>query len=245
MSDSRGKPRPWTLSWVHLVLALAVGAGLPVAWMWFAAPAEAVVVADAGAAATGAEGAPAPAAPTAGTAGTAAALAEPAAVATPARTAQLPPSPPMPPVPPRPQIPRVRDPNGDQTPDVTDFINAGEVPTMAEVISRLQAAGVRSGLAAFNAPGTRPPLVGVAVADDVELPPGFVRHHQFTDDGRRIEPILMFSPEHPLVAAMGLDATRPQDRVVPAALVPPGMPVRQIVVPPASSGSEPANEPRK
>jgi hypothetical protein len=133
-------------------------------------------------------------------------------------------------------IPRVRDPNGDQTPDITDFINAGEVPTMAEVISRLHAAGVRSGLGAFSPPGTRPPLVGVAVSDDFELPPGYVRHYQATDDGQRIEPILMYAPDHPLmVAAAGQTALLAQDRVVPADRLPTGLPVRMVVVPPPAA----------
>ena len=250
MTDSRSGSRPWTLSWVHMVLALAVGAGMPLLWMWFAPPLEPVAVAHAGAGR-----------PTAETAlgGHGFAPAEPAA-----ELAQRPgPAVPVMPVMPLPaaaranataqapamQIPRVRDPNGDQTPDITDFINNGEVPTMAEVISRLQAAGLHSGLAAFNPPGTRPPLVGIAVSEDFELPPGYVRHHQVTDDGQRIEPILMFSPDHPLTAvaaaagqAAGSGDARPQDRVVPPALVPPGLAIRHIVVPPAV---EPRNDPRK
>jgi hypothetical protein len=145
-----------------------------------------------------------------------------------------------PPQAPAPQIARLRDPHGDQSPDITDFINQGEVPTMAEVISRLHAAGVHGGLGAFNPPGTRPPLVGIAVGEDFELPPGYVRHHQFTDDGQRVEPILMFSPDHPQVAAAGQAATRPQDLVVPPALAPPGLPIRPIAVPPAvEAGTEP------
>lgn len=223
MSDSGNTSRAWTLSWVHIVLALAVGAGMPLLWLWFAPPAPraTVVVADAAVvgrpyaemAPGGKELAPGPA---------------PAVVSSsPVAKADAPAQPPGP------QIARVRDPNGDQSPDITDFINQGEVPTMAEVISRLHAAGVRSGLGAFNPPGTRPPLVGIAVAPDFELPPGYVRHHQFTDDGQRIEPILMFSPDHPRVAAMGQAAARPQDLVVPPALAPPGLPIRHIVVPPA------------
>ena len=66
------------------------------------------------------------------------------------------------------------------------------------------------------------------------MPPGYVRHHQFTDDGQRIEPILMFSPDHPLLAAAGQAGAMPQDRVVPPALVPPGLPIRQIVLPQAA-----------
>ncbi|MBL8325018.1 MAG: hypothetical protein JNJ89_08660 [Rubrivivax sp.] len=135
------------------------------------------------------------------------------------------------------QIPRHRDPNGDLTPDIADFINAGEVPTMAEVIARLHAAGVRSGLGAFSPPGTRPPLVGLAVPESFELPPGYVRHHQATDDGQPIEAILMFSPDLQLVDAAGRPVPMPADRVVPPELAPPGLPARRIVVPaPLSPG---------
>jgi hypothetical protein len=203
-----------------MALALALGAGMPLLWAWLT-PAQraAAVVADASAVQP-ADRTPAGRAPVAAlpVPETAAVPAAPAAVAQPAPALA-------------PQIPRVRDPNGDQSPDITDFINNGEVPTMAEVISRLRAAGVSGGLAAFNPPGTRPPLVGIAVSEDFELPPGYVRHHQFTDDGRRIEPILMFSPDHPLVAAAG-PSVQPQDLVVPPAMVPPGLPIRSIVVPP-------------
>ncbi|MBL8341073.1 MAG: hypothetical protein JNL30_06345 [Rubrivivax sp.] len=129
------------------------------------------------------------------------------------------------------QIPRHRDPNGDLTPDIADFINAGETPTMAEVIARLHAAGVRSGLGAFSPPGTRPPLVGLAVPEGFELPPGYVRHHQATDDGQPIEAILMFSPDLQPVDAAGRPVPVPADRVVPPELAPPGLPVRRIVVP--------------
>jgi hypothetical protein len=59
---------------------------------------------------------------------------------------------------PAPDVSRVRDPNGDLTPDISDYVNKGERPTMAEVIDRLQQAGVTGGLAAFSPPGTRPPL---------------------------------------------------------------------------------------
>ena len=135
-----------------------------------------------------------------------------------------------------PRIARLRDPNGDQTPDITDFINAGEKPTMNEVIDRLHQAGVHTGLGAFNPPGTRPPLVGLAVPEDFTLPPGYVRHYQATDDGQRIEPILMFAPDWQLQAADGRPIAMPPDRVVPPELAPPGLPIRRIVVPAPAEG---------
>ena len=102
---------------------------------------------------------------------------------------------------------------------------------MAEVISRLRAAGVQGGLAAFQPPGTRPPLIGLAVPADFELPPGYVRHHQATDDGQRIEAILMFAPDAQLVDGAGHTLPLPANRVVPPELAPPGLPMRLITLP--------------
>jgi hypothetical protein len=129
------------------------------------------------------------------------------------------------------EVSRVRDPNGDPTPDIADYVNKGEKPTMAEVIDRLHRAGEHGGLGAFPPPGTRPPLIGIAVPEDFQLPPGYVRHYQATDDGQRIEPILMFAPDHQLFDAANRPIAMPQDRVVPPELAPPGLPIRRIVVP--------------
>ncbi len=130
-----------------------------------------------------------------------------------------------------PRIPRLRDPNGDQTPDISDYINAGEKPTMTEVIDRLHQAGVHTGLGAFSPPGTKPPLLGLAVPEDFTLPPGYVRHYQATDDGQRIEPILMFAPDYQAHTADGQPVAMPANRVVPPEFAPPGLPIRRIVVP--------------
>jgi hypothetical protein len=139
---------------------------------------------------------------------------------------------------PAPLVRRARDPDGDQTPDLSDYINEGERPTMNEVIERLHQAGVRSGLGAFQPPGTRPPLVGLAVPEDFPLPEGYVRHYQATDDGQRIEPILMFAPDRQFVDAAGLPIAIPKDRVVPPELAPPGLPARRITIPaPADAGT--------
>lgn len=140
-----------------------------------------------------------------------------------------------------PQIPRTRDPNGDLTPDIADFINQGERPTMAEVIDRLHQAGVYSGLGAFSPPGTRPPLVGLAVPEDFALPEGYVRHYQATDDGQRIEPILMYSPDHQFFDAANRPITIPEDRVVPPELAPPGLTIRRIVIPAPTEPGRPGS----
>lgn len=103
-------------------------------------------------------------------------------------------------------------------------------PTGAELITALQEAGVRTGLGAFNPPGTSPPLEGLAVPDDFKLPDGYVRHHQVSDEGVPIEPILMFSPDFVLHDAKGRPIVIPANRVVPPELAPPGLPLRRVRV---------------
>lgn len=139
------------------------------------------------------------------------------------------------------EISRTRDPNGDLTPDLADFVNKGERPTMAEVIQRLHQAGVHGGLGAFSPPGTRPPLLGIAAPEDFPLPEGYVRHYQATDDGQRIEPILMFSPDYQPLDGAGRPIAIPKDRVVPPEFAPPGLPIRRIVIPAPTEPGRPGN----
>jgi hypothetical protein len=137
-----------------------------------------------------------------------------------------------PPLPQATPAPGARDPNDDPTPDLTAYLNPGEKPTMNEVIDRLRRAGVTTGVAAFNPPGTKPPLVGLAVPEDFALPPGYVRHHQTTDDGQDIEPVLMYAPDHPrFVDAARQPIGTARDRIVPPEQAPPGLPLRKVVVP--------------
>jgi hypothetical protein len=102
---------------------------------------------------------------------------------------------------------------------------------MGELIQALRDSGITTGIAAFNPPGTSPPLVGLAVPADFVLPPGYVRHHQVTDDGELLEPILMFSPDYVFTDASGRPLAIPDNRVVPPELAPPGLPIREIEVP--------------
>ena len=127
----------------------------------------------------------------------------------------------------------------DPVGDLADYVPPGEVPTMGEVIARLHAAGVHTGLGAFNPPGTSPPLVGLAVPEDFPLPEGYVRHYQATDDGQRIEPILMFSPDFQFFDANGKPIPIPANRVVPPEYAPPGLPVRRIEIPRPRDGGSP------
>ena len=117
--------------------------------------------------------------------------------------------------------------------DLADYLAPGSpAPSVAEVIERLHDAGIHSGIGAFSPPGTSPPLVGLAVPEDFPLPEGYVRHFQATDDGQRIEPILMFSPDFEFFDANGRPIRIPDNRVVPPELAPPGLPVRLIDIPP-------------
>lgn len=231
------EPRGRWLGRTSLGLALALGVGVPLVWL----------VADGVSPVAAVDEVPVrSAAPVAKAVAVAAEPLSPTPAPSPAPVAAavlVPAAPPLPAATPAGRsIPRLRDPAGEQTPDLADFVNPGEVPTMAEVIDRLRAAGVTGGLAAFNPPGTRPALAGIAAPEGTELPPGYVRHHQFTDDGRRLEPILLFAPDHPLVVAAvqaagaGSDGApvslQARDLMVPAELVPAGLPARRIVVPP-------------
>ena len=135
-----------------------------------------------------------------------------------------------------------RAPEGDADPtrDLKSYVVRGQQPSMSEVITRLHEAGVHTGLGAFSPPGTRPPMIGLAVPEDFALPKGYVRHHQATDDGQRIEAILMFAPDYQLFDAANKPIAMPKDRVVPPELAPPGLTLRRIVIPapndPAKSG---------
>ena len=101
----------------------------------------------------------------------------------------------------------------------------------APVIDALNRAGIHDGIAAFPPPGTDPPKAGVIVPDGVELPEGYVRHFQTTDDGQPLPPILMFHPDYTFTDELGNPVAVPPDRVVPPELVPPGFPVQLLEIP--------------
>jgi hypothetical protein len=100
-----------------------------------------------------------------------------------------------------------------------------------DVIPMLRAAGEREGIAAFPPPGTKPVKQGIVVPDDFEVPEGYVRHHQTTDDGVQLPPILMFDPDYQFTDEHGAPVRLPEDRVVPPDMAPPGLPLRMLQVP--------------
>jgi len=98
-------------------------------------------------------------------------------------------------------------------------------------IAALRDSGETSGLAAFSPPGTRPPRSGLVVPDDYQLPEGFARHYQTTDDGRALEPVLVVAPGYEIVDEAGDPVALLDDRIVPPEYAPPDLPVRMLEVP--------------
>ncbi len=88
-----------------------------------------------------------------------------------------------------------------------------------------------TGIAVFPPPGTKPIKRGIVVPEGIELPPGYIRHYQTTDDGRQLPPILMFHPDYHPVDENGDPIPLPEDRVVPPDMAPPGMPTETLQVP--------------
>jgi hypothetical protein len=117
--------------------------------------------------------------------------------------------------------------------DVATYIRPDDPePSAAELIEALHHAGIRSGIGAFNPPGTSPLLEGLVVPEDYDVPEGFVRHHQVTDQGEPLEPILLFSPDYEFFDAAGRPIRIPDNRVVPPEHAPPDMPIQPVQPPP-------------
>ncbi|WP_244222206.1 hypothetical protein [Corallococcus exercitus] len=88
----------------------------------------------------------------------------------------------------------------------------------------------KSGTALYQR-GTKPLKRGLVVPDDFELPPGFMRHYQTTDNGQPLAAILMFHPDFTPKDANGQPIPIPENRVVPEELAPPGLPHRLLEIP--------------
>jgi len=96
-----------------------------------------------------------------------------------------------------------------------------------------------SGIAVFPPLGTDPPKRGILVPEDFELPEGYVRHHQATDDGESLPAILMFHPDYEWLDENGVAIALPEDLVVPPELAPPGLPITFLEVPPSEPDPAP------
>ena len=111
----------------------------------------------------------------------------------------------------------------------------------ADAILALREEGVHDGIAAFGLPGSSPPKAGILVPKGFELPEGYVRHYQSTDDGEQLPAILMFHPDYEFRNERGEVVPLPEDLVVPPAMAPPGLPTDQVLDPPARKAGEPVH----
>jgi hypothetical protein len=107
-----------------------------------------------------------------------------------------------------------------------------------EEVPAEEPAGEKTGLALFR-PGTKPLKQGIIVPEDFELPQGYMRHYQTTDDGQRVKAILMFHPDYKPKDASGQPVELPANRVVPPEMAPPGLPIDILELPEGPEGVEP------
>ncbi len=92
-----------------------------------------------------------------------------------------------------------------------------------DAIPALIAEGEQGGITVFPLPGTKPIKEGLIVPDGVQLPEGYVRHYQATDDGQMLPPILMFHPDYEFTNDRGERIAVPENHVVPPELAPRGL----------------------
>lgn len=130
--------------------------------------------------------------------------------------------------PPAPSAPPQRSPRGELPADDPLVADAEEPKPPA--MPATDAEGP-VGVHAFPPLGTRPNLTGIIVPEDFELPPGYIRHFQSTDDGQMLVPILMFDPDNPPLDEFGQPMEIPPDRVVPPEMAPAGLPIEILELP--------------
>ncbi|AKJ04338.1 hypothetical protein ATI61_101569 [Archangium gephyra] len=111
-------------------------------------------------------------------------------------------------------------------------------PQEEPVVQDAAPSGPAEGINLYR-PGTSPLKQGIIVPENFELPPGFVRHYQSTDNGEGIKPILMFHPDYKPVDSKGAPVELPSNRVVPPELAPRGMPIEILELPEGPEGVEP------
>jgi hypothetical protein len=141
--------------------------------------------------------------------------------------------------------PRAADPDGERTPSrpgesaMRAPSHAGgllvdtpsEIPPDEPIEGAAEPDTGPSGIKLFPPPGTKPIKRGILVPEDFELPPGYLRHYQSTDDGQQVPAILMFHPDYKPLDQHGLPIPLPPDRVVTPELAPPGLPIKFLEVP--------------
>ena len=110
-----------------------------------------------------------------------------------------------------------------------------------DAIMALREEGVHEGIAAFGLPGTSPPKSGIVVPEGFELPEGYVRHYQSTDDGQQLPAILMFHPDYEFRNERGEVVKVPDDLVVPKGMAPPGLDTGNVLDVPARKVGEPVH----
>ena len=108
-------------------------------------------------------------------------------------------------------------------------------------IMALREEGIHTGIAAFGLPGTSPPKPGIVVPEGFELPEGYVRHYQTTDDGQQLPAILMFHPDYEFRNARGEVVPVPEDRIVTPDMAPPGLDTGNVLDVPARKVGEPVH----
>ena len=131
--------------------------------------------------------------------------------------------------------------DGSDQPDVAD--HADDQPDV--YVNQIEPPpGEKTGIHLFPPPGTKPIKSGIIVPDGFQLPPGYVRHFQATDDGEPVQAILMFHPDHRPLDGDGRPIALPADRVVPPEMAPPGMPIQMLEAPPVRRDFDETSTPR-
>lgn len=160
------------------------------------------------------------------------------------RPAPLPDPPPAPvaapaaPVPERAtaSVPKVHARRVAPPPAETASPTPAEPPEREDPIVSFGPPGERTGVKLFPPMGTKPVKIGIVVPEEFEVPEGYVRHFQVTEDGQMLPAILLFHPDYEWVDDAGRALPLPPDRVVPPEMAPPGLPIQMLTPPPAPEG---------
>jgi hypothetical protein len=142
-------------------------------------------------------------------------------------------------VPRRVAAPLAQDPGATDATPTPKPEKPGREIDAADAIVMLREEGIHDGIAAFGIPGSHPPKSGILVPEEFELPEGFVRHYQSTDDGEQLPAILMFHPDYEFVNEAGQVVKLPEDGIVPPEMAPPGLKTDQVLEVPERKRGEP------